>query len=371
MRLQQERNLPDRELGLLIESEEAGAVLAEAADQVRQEIYGKDVYIRGLIEFTNYCKNNCFYCGIRASDTKTVRYRLSREQIMQCCEEGYRLGFRTFVLQGGEDPFYTDERICAIVSEIKGRFPDCAVTLSIGEKKKESYQAYFDAGADRYLLRHETADEEHYGKLHPAEMSLPERKRCLYDLKEIGYQVGSGFMVGTPYQSVRTLIKDLRFLQELKPDMIGIGPYIEHMDTPMGIRYKAELEASAKRNEPGNGEPAGEDDGYRALTAEERMKKTLRLVSILRLMFPYALIPSTTALGTIHPEGREMGLKAGANVVMPNLSPTETRELYALYENKICTGEEAAQSRNLLEQRVLNAGYRIVTAVGHVKKENA
>lgn len=369
LRLQQERDLPDEELGLLIESTEAGPVLAEAADRVRREVYGTDVYIRGLIEFTNYCKNNCYYCGIRASDTKTVRYRLTEEQIMLCCEEGYRLGFRTFVLQGGEDPFFDDERLCEIISEIKSRYPDCAVTLSVGEKTKESYQAYFDAGADRYLLRHETADECHYGKLHPANMSLSERKRCLYDLKEIGYQVGSGFMVGTPYQSTETLIRDLRFLQELRPDMIGIGPYIEHMDTPMGVRYKAELEAAAEVPEKSGETSDGDGESYGALTPEERMHKTLRLVSILRLMFPYALLPSTTALGTIHPEGREMGLKAGANVVMPNLSPVETREFYDLYENKICTGEEAAQGRDLLEQRVLNAGYRVVTAVGHVKKE--
>lgn len=370
-RLREERDLPDGQLSLLIESPEAGPVLAEAADQVRREIYGTDVYIRGLIEITNYCRNNCYYCGIRASDMKTVRYRLSREQIMQCCEEGYHLGFRTFVLQGGEDPYFNDERICSIVSEIKSRFPDCAVTLSIGEKSRESYQAYFDAGADRYLLRHETADECHYGKLHPSEMSLTERKRCLYDLKEIGYQVGSGFMVGTPYQSAETLVCDLRFLQELQPDMIGIGPYIEHMDTPMGVRYRKELEAARKAGKASGGGAVDTEEDYRALTPEERMEKTLRLVSILRLMFPYALLPSTTALGTIHPEGREMGLKAGANVVMPNLSPSETRELYALYENKICTGEEAAQSRNLLEQRVLSAGYRIVTAVGHAKKEHA
>ena len=395
LRLARERDLPDEELSFLIESGEAGIFLAEEADRIRRQVYGTDVYIRGLIEFTNYCKNNCYYCGIRASDRKTERYRLSKEQILQCCEEGYDLGFRTFVLQGGEDPFFSDERICDIVSEIKERFPDCAVTLSIGEKTKESYQAYFDAGADRYLLRHETADDAHYGKLHPKDMSLAVRKKCLYDLKEIGYQVGSGFMVGTPYQTTGTLIRDLRFLQELEPDMIGIGPYIEHMDTPMGVQYKealrcragegnafqtAEIPEEGKRREEAGAKPvrgrekeppaaSRETAGFHALSAEERMCRTLRLLSILRLMFPYALLPSTTALGTIHPDGREMGLKAGANVVMPNLSPAETRELYALYENKICTGEEAAQSRNLLEQSVSRAGYRIVTAPGHVKRD--
>ena len=241
-------------------------------------------------------------------------------------------------MQGGEDPYYTDEMICDIVSKIKSRYPNCAVTLSIGEKPRESYQAFFDAGADRYLLRHETADPEHYGKLHPEAMSLENRKECLFDLKEIGYQVGSGFMVGSPYQTTENLISDLRFLQKLQPDMIGIGPYITHADTPF-----AEFKSGD-------------------------VMLTLRLVSILRLMFPYALIPSTTALGTIHPQGRELGLKAGANVVMPNLSPVSVRKLYSLYENKICTGEEAAQCRGCLERRVESAGYKIVTDIGNVRK---
>lgn len=331
-------DLSDDELKILIESDEFNEPLAEAADIRRRENYGDEVYIRGLIEFTNYCRNNCFYCGIRRDNKKAERYRLTKEEILLCCDEGYRLGFRTFVMQGGEDPYYSDEMICDIVSKIKFRYPDCAVTLSIGEKSRESYQAFFDAGADRYLLRHETADPEHYGKLHPEAMSLENRKRCLFDLKEIGYQVGSGFMVGSPYQTTENLISDLRFLQKLQPDMIGIGPYITHADTPF-----AEFK---------NGD----------------VMLTLRLVSILRLMFPYALIPSTTALGTIHPQGRELGLKAGANVVMPNLSPVSVRKLYSLYENKICTGEEAAQCRGCLERRVESAGYKIVTDIGNVRK---
>lgn len=331
-------DLSDDELKILIESDEFNEPLAEAADIRRRENYGDKVYIRGLIEFTNYCRNNCYYCGIRRDNKKAERYRLTKDEILLCCDEGYKLGFRTFVMQGGEDPYYTDEMICDIVSKIKSRYPDCAVTLSIGEKPRESYQAFFDAGADRYLLRHETADPEHYGKLHPKAMSLENRKRCLFDLKEIGYQVGSGFMVGSPYQTTENLISDLRFLQKLQPDMIGIGPYITHADTPF-----AEFKS-------GN------------------VMLTLRLVSILRLMFPYALIPSTTALGTIHPQGRELGLKAGANVVMPNLSPVSVRKLYSLYENKICTGEEAAQCRGCLERRVESAGYKIVTDIGNVKK---
>ena len=331
-------DLSDDELKILIESDEFNEPLAEAADIRRRENYGDKVYIRGLIEFTNYCRNNCYYCGIRRDNKKAERYRLTKDEILLCCDEGYRLGFRTFVMQGGEDPYYSDEMICDIVSKIKSRYPDCAVTLSIGEKPRESYQAFFDAGADRYLLRHETADPEHYGKLHPEAMSLENRKRCLFDLKEIGYQVGSGFMVGSPYQTTENLISDLRFLQKLQPDMIGIGPYITHADTPF-----AEFKS-------GN------------------VMLTLRLVSILRLMFPYALIPSTTALGTIHPQGRELGLKAGANVVMPNLSPVSVRKLYSLYENKICTGEEAAQCRGCLERRVESAGYKIVTDIGNVRK---
>ena len=331
-------DLSDDELKILIESDKFNEPLAEAADIRRRENYGDKVYIRGLIEFTNYCRNNCYYCGIRRDNKKAERYRLTKDEILLCCDEGYKLGFRTFVIQGGEDPYYTDEMICDIVSKIKSRYPDCAVTLSIGEKPRESYQAFFDAGADRYLLRHETADPEHYGKIHPEAMSLENRKECLFDLKEIGYQVGSGFMVGSPYQTTENLISDLRFLQKLQPDMIGIGPYITHADTPF-----AEFKS-------GN------------------VMLTLRLVSILRLMFPYALIPSTTALGTIHPQGRELGLKAGANVVMPNLSPVSVRKLYSLYENKICTGEEAAQCRGCLERRVESAGYKIVTDIGNVRK---
>lgn len=331
-------DLSDDELKILIESDEFNEPLAEAADIRRRENYGDKVYIRGLIEFTNYCRNNCYYCGIRRGNKKAERYRLTKDEILLCCDEGYKLGFRTFVMQGGEDPYYTDEMICDIVSKIKSRYPNCAVTLSIGEKPRESYQAFFDAGADRYLLRHETADPEHYGKLHPEAMSLENRKECLFDLKEIGYQVGSGFMVGSPYQTTENLISDLRFLQKLQPDMIGIGPYITHADTPF-----AEFKSGD-------------------------VMLTLRLVSILRLMFPYALIPSTTALGTIHPQGRELGLKAGANVVMPNLSPVSVRKLYSLYENKICTGEEAAQCRGCLERRVESAGYKIVTDIGNVRK---
>ena len=310
------------------------AQLCAAADAVRREYYGDAVYLRGLIEFTNICKNNCYYCGIRCGNPKAERYRLTPEQILACAEDGYALGYRTFVLQGGEDAYFTDERLCAIVSALHQRFPDCAVTLSVGERSRESYQALYDAGAQRYLLRHETADPAHYRQLHPAEMSLENRMRCLFDLRDIGYQVGSGFMIGAPYQTPETLLRDIRFLQELRPQMIGVGPYLNHPDTPFA------------------GMPSGE------------LHFGIRIVALLRLLFPKALIPATTAFGTLHPQGRALALKAGANVVMPNLSPVSVRPLYQIYENKICTGEESAQCRSCMERMIEAAGYRAVTAIG-------
>ncbi len=336
-KLKESHNLLDKELKTLLTDNSFNEELFKQADLVRREIYGDVVYLRGLIEITNYCKNGCFYCGINCQNKNIQRYRLTKEEILQCCKDGYALGYRTFVLQGGEDPFFSDDLICDIVSAIRQNYKDCAITLSIGEKSKESYIAYFKAGANRFLLRHETATEAHYKKLHPDNLSLENRKQCLFDLKEIGYQVGSGFMVGSPYQTIENIIEDFRFLQDLKPDMIGIGPFIPAQNT------KFENFEHGKLN------------------------LTLKIISILRLLFPYALIPSTTALGTIDPNGRELGLKAGANVVMPNLTPTKYRSLYALYDNKICTGEEASQSKNCLEQRILQAGYKVVTDRGDVK----
>ena len=318
--------------------EQAISYLRDTARKVADDIYGKQVFIRGLIEFTNYCKNDCIYCGIRRSNLNAQRYRLTEEEILSCCANGYELGFRTFVLQGGEDPYFTDERICNIVAKIKQDYPDCAVTLSIGEKDKASYQAFYDAGADRYLLRHETADEAHYQSLHPAEMSFQHRIQCLYDLKEIGYQVGCGFMVGSPGQTVDTLYEDLMFIKKLQPHMVGIGPFIPQKDTPFGQ------------------EPAG------------TMEQTLRLLSIIRLIHPHVLLPSTTALGTIHPLGREKGIQAGANVVMPNLSPVAVREKYKLYDNKICTGDEAAECRHCMARRMESVGYQVVVSRGDFKK---
>lgn len=310
----------------------------DKARSIADNVFGKDIYIRGLIEFTNYCKNNCYYCGIRCGNQNADRYRLSKEDILSCCDNGYELGFRTFVLQGGEDPVFTDKCICEMVSKIKEKYPDCAVTLSIGEKPRESYQAFFDAGADRYLLRHETADKNHYEKLHPREMSFENRKRCLYDLKEIGYQTGCGFMVGSPYQTIDTLYEDLKFIEELQPEMVGIGPFIPQKDTPFRDENAGTLEM------------------------------TLRLLSVIRMMQQDVLLPATTALGTIHPMGRELGILAGANVVMPNLSPRDVRNKYALYDNKICTGEEAAECRYCLDRRMQNIGYNIVVGRGDYPK---
>jgi biotin synthase len=290
-----------------------------------------------LIEFTKYCKNDCFYCGIRSGNKTLDRYRLSEDEILTCCETGYALGYRTFVLQGGEDSWYTDEKMIGLITTIRKRYEDCAITLSFGEKPAESYRAFFEAGANRYLLRHETANEAHYNQLHPSSMSLQKRQDCLWSLKEIGYQVGSGFMVGSPHQTTECLIDDLRFLQRLRPDMIGIGPFIAHHSTPFHAFVNGSL------------------------------KLTLRMIAVLRLMFPNVLIPSTTALGTIDPSGREYGLRCGANVLMPNLSPVAVRKKYELYDNKICTGEEAAECRHCLEQRVSSAGYKIVTHIGNVQ----
>lgn len=309
-----------------------------AAAELRNKIYGKQVYIRGLIEFTNYCKNDCFYCGIRRSNSNAQRYRLSADEILECAKNGYELGFRTFVLQGGEDAYYSDEVLCGIVSKIKSAYPDCAVTLSVGERSLESYKKLRLAGADRYLLRHETANKLHYEKLHPPQMSFDNRIKCLYDLKSLGYQVGAGFMVGSPFQTEKMLADEMIFLRELNPDMVGIGPFVPHCSTP----FANMLGGSADL--------------------------TLFMLSLIRLTLPFVLLPATTALGTIDPLGREKGINAGANVLMPNLSPVGVRKKYMLYDNKICTGDEAAQCIKCLKRRIESTGCKIVTSRGDVKK---
>ena len=314
---------------------------AEYAQKLAQKIakqhYGNKVFIRGLIEFTNICRQNCYYCGLRAENSKASRYRLTKEDILECCREGYPLGFRTFVLQGGEDPHFDDELVCDIVESIKKEFPDCAVTLSIGEKSRDTYQKFFDSGADRYLLRHETADDEHYSNLHPNTLSLSNRKNCLFNLKEIGFQTGCGFMVGSPYQTFETLAEDLLFIHELQPQMVGIGPFLPHKDTPFGK------------------EPAGS------------FELTLFLLSLVRIMQKNVLLPSTTALGTIHPQGREMGILSGANVVMPNLSPVSVRKKYMLYDGKISSDSESAQGLAELKERLNKIGYEIAVSRGDFK----
>ncbi|MCH5198444.1 MAG: [FeFe] hydrogenase H-cluster radical SAM maturase HydE [Oscillospiraceae bacterium] len=312
--------------------------IKDLAVSARKKIYGNSVFVRGLIEISNICKNDCFYCGIRKSNKNCDRYRLSPEQIMLCAEEGYSLGFRTFVLQGGEDPFFSDEVLIKIIGEIKSSFPDCAVTLSMGERSRDSYERLYNAGADRYLLRHETANEEHYNMLHPPEMSYKNRMNCLKELRSTGYQVGAGFMVGSPFQTNAELAEDLKFIELFKPDMCGIGPFIPHKDTPFANKKAGTLE------------------------------DTCFLLSVIRLIYPNILLPSTTALGTIHPRGRELGILSGANVVMPNLSPVNVRKKYELYDNKICTGEESAECRGCLEARMKSVGYEIVTDRGDIKK---
>ncbi len=338
-RLERGHSLEKEEYAFLVRAQnsETAAYAAEKANAARHAVYGTDVYIRGLIEVGNICRNDCLYCGIRRSNTRADRYRLTEDEIFECACEGYRLGFRTFVMQGGEDGAFGVEKICRTVRRIKTEFPDCAVTLSLGEFPREAYQAMFEAGADRYLLRHETADKAHYEKLHPAEMSFDNRMRCLRDLKDIGFQVGCGFMVGSPFQTPETLAEDLKFIETFHPAMCGIGPFIPQRDTPFG----------------------GEAPG----TAEQ----TIYLLSLLRIMQPNLLLPATTALGTILPDGRERGLAAGANVVMPNLSPVSVRRKYALYDGKICTGEEAAQCIGCLARRVRSVGAEIVIDRGDAK----
>ena len=339
-KLKKEQNASRDELVFLLDNitDEELKTLRRKAQITAMMNFRRDIFIRGLIEISSYCKNDCLYCGIRRSNKNAARYRLTKEQIIGCCDRGYELGFRTFVLQGGEDPYYTDDLMCGIISDIKSKHPDCAITLSLGERGKESFQRLFDAGADRYLLRHETATPEHYKKLHPPELSCENRKRSPYELKEIGFQTGAGFMVGSPFQTTEDLANDLVFLKELKPQMCGIGPFIPHHDTVFADK------------------PPGS------------LRMTLTLLSVIRLMHPKILLPATTALGTIDPRGRELGVLHGANVVMPNLSPKEHRADYSLYDNKICTGDEAAECIRCLSRRLNSIGYQIVTDRGDYKQ---
>lgn len=335
-KLRQENHLSEKEWVQLLDhpSDSLSQYVFEQAREVQNEHYGNKIYIRGLIEFTNYCKNDCYYCGIQKSNPHIARYRLDEDKILACCHAGYEMGFRTFVLQGGEDGYYTDARILSMIRNIKERFPDCAITLSIGEKSYASYKQYFDAGADRYLLRHETYNWSHYSRLHPPSLTAKNRQQCLWNLKEIGYQVGTGFMVGSPYQTTAHVAEDLLFLEKLQPHMVGMGPFIPHHDTCFASEAGGSLE------------------------------QTLFLLGLIRLLLPKVLLPATTALGTIHPRGRELGILAGANVVMPNISPKDNRKDYALYDNKISTGEEALEGKEKLVRQMHAIGYEVVTDRG-------
>ncbi len=322
-----------RELICLRDGESA-LILQKEAVRLRKNFYGDSVFIRGLIEVSNICKNDCFYCGIRKSNRLCDRYRLTKEDILSCCKDGYGLGFRTFVMQGGEDGAFSDDFLCDVIRDIKALYPDCAVTLSLGERSRESYEKLYEAGADRYLLRHETADSEHYASLHPENLTLENRMECLRNLKGIGFQTGCGFMVGSPFQTAECLAKDLKFIEEFKPDMVGIGPFIPHKDTPF------------------RDYPAGSAD------------LTCFLLSVIRIIHPPVLLPSTTALGSLEEGGREKGILHGANVIMPNLSPTDVRSKYMLYNNKLSTGAESAQKLEELKKLISGIGYEIVCERG-------
>lgn len=334
-KLYRNNNCSKEELLFILENvnEDNKQYLIDKAHDISLKYYNNKVYMRGLIEFTNYCKRNCRYCGIRCENSNVERYRLSLLEIMTCVDLGYDLGYRTFVLQGGEDPYFTDEKMIEIIKKIKDKYPDCAITLSIGERSYESYKAMYNAGADRYLLRHETANKRLYEELHP-NASFENRRKCLKELKEIGYQIGAGFMIGLPNQTKENLVEDLMYLKELNPHMCGIGPFIPHKDTPL------------KDEEAGT------------------LEDTIILLALIRLLLPKVLLPATTALGTISSNGRELGLKAGANVVMPNLSPLYVRDKYTLYDGKICTGDESAQCRICIEKRINNAGFELEISRG-------
>lgn len=308
--------------------------LFELSRKVTDEIYGKEIFIRGLIEFTNYCKNDCYYCGIRHSNKNITHYRLSKEDILKCCEIGYTSGYRTFVLQGGEDPYFSKERMVDIIKSMRTSYPDCAITLSIGERSFLDYQAFYDAGANRFLLRHETFLDEHYKRLHPTSMSSANRQECLFNLKKIGYQTGSGFMVGSPYQTSENLAEDMLFIKKLSPEMVGVGPYISHKDTPF------------KEMSSGS------------------VSKTLFILGLLRLMIPTLLIPSTTALGTLDKDGRLLGIKCGANVLMQNITPRSARINYTLYENKDRAGDVDTKTQNPLFEELFKEGYTIASTRG-------
>ncbi len=332
-RLARGEKLDTPQLGQLLKSAahdiDVLKLLRNYAVRTAREQFGLGVYVRGLIEVSSYCRCDCLYCGLRRSNREAERYRLTADEILLSAQEGYRLGFRTFVLQGGEDGTHTDEWLTAIITALRTKYPDAAITLSLGERSEESYRKLKEAGANRYLLRHETANSELYERLHPAGRGLEHRLECLRSLKKLGYQVGMGMMIGVKGQSIEDIAQDLRLIYEMDCQMVGIGPFIPHKATPVG------------------GEPAGD------------LNLTLAAVAIARLLLPHALIPSTTALATLSPTGRLEGILSGANVVMPNLSPSEVRKKYAIYENKASWGKEAAEGLEALDKELNTIGYHI------------
>lgn len=335
-KLKKEKHLSHEEWVMLLENYtvEDAAYAAGIASELAKEHFGKKIFFRGIIEFTNHCKNDCYYCGIRCSNRKVERYRLTKEEILECCADGYEHGFRTFVLQGGEDGYFTDVVLIDLLQTIHQKYPDCAITLSIGERTRESYEKLYEAGANRYLLRHETCVQSLYEKWHPARQTLENRLRCLHDLKEIGYQTGCGIMVGAPYQTVEDIACDMEMMQKFEPHMIGIGPFLPHSDTPF------------REEKAGN------------------VKLTLFILSLCRIMLPNVLLPATTALGTIEEDGRQKGVLAGCNVVMPNLSPKSVREKYLLYNNKAGIHDTAETGIKKLTAQMEKIDYQVVSARG-------
>lgn len=313
--------------------ENSKELLIKRANETRKKYYENKVYMRGLIELTSFCKKDCLYCGLRRHNKNADRYRLTLDEILECVRKGDKLGYKTFVLQGGEDEYFTDDKMVEIIKAIKSEFPDNAITLSLGERSYDSYKRMYDAGSDRYLLRHESASKELYESIHPGE-PFEKRRNCLKNLKDIGYQSGAGFMVGIPGQTNEDLVNDLRFVKEFEPAMCGIGPFIPHKDTPLRNYEHGSLE------------------------------KTVICLAIVRLLLPKVLLPATTALSSIDPKGREEGLKAGGNVIMPNLSPMSVRKKYSLYDNKAYILDEDAEYRTMIEQKINEAGYEVEVSRG-------
>ena len=310
------------------------------ADETRKNFVGDEVHLRGLIEFSNICKRNCKYCGLQSGNKTVERYRLSEEEIINFAKKGVSYGYKTIVLQSGEDDFFDADRMCKIIRQIKNL--DVALTLSIGEKSYDEYKAYKEAGANRYLLRIETTDEKLYSKLHP-NMSFENRVNCLDNLKKLGFELGSGCLVGLPEQSNESLANDILFFEDIKADMIGIGPFIPHEQTPLWVENESDFEKS------------------------EKFEKALRVMALVRIIMKNINIPATTAMETINPNGRIIALKSGANVVMPNITEGDYRKKYEIYPGKICLNDTPAHCRGCIEGKIKSIGRYISNDYGFSK----